>query len=279
MAFDGAGSGGDDTVAKEPTDSPFVTLAEALTWIAFRHSLDDAELCAAVIGVPVIDERSNDERLRAFLLAAANEPPAYAIHGLGPFLDREAALTHLAEAWRTIRANVDSDVWQIRGRYTPTYSLNEAQLAEPEVLPGSRIAAFSQFDITTGGIRRQPAGQPPVIWDGHPLAYEREWDSIAGDNRARDGYLIVEVRRDNLFPTFAEIDHPRAPSVKVGRPPPDDEILVKADEMKARGLTGYQIAARMRQEPGFANVTATGIRVLIKGRWKQCGRPEKKYPD
>lgn len=67
----------------------------------------------------------------------------------------------------------------------------------------------------------------------------------------------------------------RAPSVKAGRPPSDDDILAKADEMKARGLDGRTIAKKMRLEPGFENVATTAVRQLIKGRWKPAGRPKK----
>lgn len=68
----------------------------------------------------------------------------------------------------------------------------------------------------------------------------------------------------------------RAPSLKAGRPPNDDEILAKADEMKARGLDGRTIASKMRHEPDFENVATTYVRELIKGRWKSPGRPKKK---
>ena len=67
----------------------------------------------------------------------------------------------------------------------------------------------------------------------------------------------------------------RAPSVKAGRPPSDDEILSKADEMKARGMDGRTIAKQMRLEPGFENVATTVVRGLIRGRWKPAGRPKK----
>ena len=67
----------------------------------------------------------------------------------------------------------------------------------------------------------------------------------------------------------------RAPAVKAGRPPSNDEILAKADEMKARGMDGRTIAKEMRLEPGFCNVATTAVRELIKGRWKP-GRPPKK---
>lgn len=191
-----------DAVVVEPADTPYVALSAALTWIAFRHALDASELRAAVVGVPVIDGRTNDERLRDFFSPDATEPAAYADHDHAAFHDREAGLARLEDAWVAVRAEVDRGCLEVRGRYTPAYSVSQAQLAVPEVLAGSRLAAFSQFDPSTGGIRRQPSGQPTVIWEGHPLAYEREWASAAGDDRAKDGYLMVEVRRDHLMAVF-----------------------------------------------------------------------------
>jgi len=67
----------------------------------------------------------------------------------------------------------------------------------------------------------------------------------------------------------------RSPSVKAGKPPIDEDILAKADEMKARGLDGRTIAKEMRLEPGFENVATTMVRELIKGRWRPAGRPKK----
>lgn len=67
----------------------------------------------------------------------------------------------------------------------------------------------------------------------------------------------------------------RAPAVKAGRPPDKDLILAKADEMKKRGLIGYDIAKKMRLEPGFKNVATTEVRELIRGRWTSSGRPKK----
>ena len=64
----------------------------------------------------------------------------------------------------------------------------------------------------------------------------------------------------------------RAPSVKAARPPSDDEILKKADEMRGRGLSGYEIAKRMRLERGFENVATRSVRDLIKGRYSRPGR-------
>jgi hypothetical protein len=67
-------------------------------------------------------------------------------------------------------------------------------------------------------------------------------------------------------------DVKRAPSVKKGKPPSDESILAKADEMHGRGMGCYAIASAMRDEPGFENVSVTAVRELLKGRWPRGRR-------
>lgn len=67
----------------------------------------------------------------------------------------------------------------------------------------------------------------------------------------------------------------RAPAFKDGRPPSDERIVAKAEEMKTLGLTGYEIATEMRHEEGFQNVGTVAVRQLLKGRWSG-GRRRKK---
>jgi hypothetical protein len=67
----------------------------------------------------------------------------------------------------------------------------------------------------------------------------------------------------------------RSPSFKVGRAPDDDQILAKADEMKARGMSQREIAKNMRFEAGFENAGTVYVRELTKGRWKPTGRRKK----
>jgi hypothetical protein len=57
------------------------------------------------------------------------------------------------------------------------------------------------------------------------------------------------------------------------KPPSEEAILTKADEMRARGLTGRDLAKLMHLEDGFADVSSTEVRRLIKGRYKPTGRP------
>jgi hypothetical protein len=64
----------------------------------------------------------------------------------------------------------------------------------------------------------------------------------------------------------------RAPSVKAARPPSEDKILAKADEMRGKGMDTYSIASRMRFEPGFENVATRSVRDIIRGRYPRSGR-------
>lgn len=77
-----------------------------------------------------------------------------------------------------------------------------------------------------------------------------------------------------IGPLPASMEKNRAPSVKSARPPTDEEILAKADEMKARGSNGRNIAKEMRLEPGFEHTPNETVRKLVKGRYPK-GRPKK----
>ena len=82
----------------------------------------------------------------------------------------------------------------------------------------------------------------------------------------------VEVLKQvGPLPTIVEKN--RAPSVKSARPPTDEQILAKADAMKALGKNGRDIAKEMRFEPGFENVPNQTVRDLLNGRYPK-GRPK-----
>lgn len=103
-------------------------------------------------------------------------------------------------------------------------------------------------------------------------------DDAKGRIEAKIDYWLVstELTASTRSQSLAEATKlARAPAVKKGRPPSDELVLAKADDMKARGYTGYDIAAKMRLEPGFENVATTAVRQLIKGRWKGGRRSTK----
>jgi hypothetical protein len=176
---------------------PWVSLAEALTWIAFRDALPAEDLRAQVEGDSWPNAESNEERLRKFF--ADQNSDGQVVQGTGHFEDRQKGLESLSNAWRQLRNEVERGIFRVRGRMSPTYSLPDSRLANLESLTGASLAALSQFDVSTGGIRRQPHGSPDVLWKNDPSSFDREFASFGEDARAADGYLFVEVERTGLL--------------------------------------------------------------------------------
>jgi hypothetical protein len=119
--------------------------------------------------------------------------------GTGHFEDRQQGLEKLDAAWLWLRDAVENQTISVRGRYTQTYSRADAVLADVETLTGAKLVTFSQFDVSAGGIQRQTEGTPSVIWSNHPQAYVRGFEAAGDDQRAVDGYLLVEVERAALL--------------------------------------------------------------------------------
>ena len=185
---------------REPSATKWVPLCEALTWIAFRNAMSIEELRNAVEGDRPVSGESPEERLRGFFRGDKTYQPE--APGTGHFANRETGLQHLADAWQKLRDGVDSKTIMVRGRHTANYSLADAKLADAPVMTGSILATFSQFDVSTGGMRRKPEGTPRILWRDHPQSFERELESFVGDERSADGYLIVEGWRHELLSLF-----------------------------------------------------------------------------
>jgi hypothetical protein len=118
---------------------------------------------------------------------------------------------------------------------------------------------------------------PPNIWRGGTVVYhDAEAVLVDAKSRLTVWAFDVAVRRADLMRIFPDPSlsaaltrgNTRAPSMKWSRPPPDDAIREKAAEMRARGLTGYEIASAIRLEPGFERVGTVLAREVIKGMWK-----------
>lgn len=128
-----------------------------------------------------------------------------------------------------------------------------------------------------------PLSVPRLFWiganpDGLEHTYRADEDELGEPILL--SRLQFEQWRSVAKPPEASLVVPeRAPSTKQGRPPSKEQILEKADEMKARGLRGYEIAKQMRHEGGFENVSTVEVRELISGRYKQAGRPKRKGAD
>ncbi|KEZ12868.1 hypothetical protein CP98_05066 [Sphingobium yanoikuyae] len=275
MSDRNGGSGTPDRMPlREPRDCAFITLSEALTWIAFKDAMTPDELRASLEGDQHPSPDSNEERLRKFFSTDDNHMSTGP--GKGHFSDRDRGIDLLESAWQNLQDAADLAIIKARGRYTPKYSFAEASLADTIELTGHQFRTFSQFDVSTGGIRRRPKGSPNVLWQQHPDSFNREFASFSGDANARDGFLSVEVERASIMSLAPSCKLGRAPAIKTSKPPSRTSIMTKADEMKARGFDGRTIAKEMRHEPGFENVATTEVREIIKGRWKPTGRPKKR---
>ncbi|MEZ5784727.1 MAG: hypothetical protein R3D70_24790 [Rhizobiaceae bacterium] len=254
--------------------SVYISLAEALTLIAFGKPISQSELRVQVEGHRPQNTDSTQEQLQKFFSATGDRLPE--VSGLGHFEDRDQGLTALSQAWRSLREKVEGGTVKVRGRFTSSYSAPDAHLADVMELNGHILASFSQFDVSTGGIRRQPQGSPDVLWRYHSDSFDREFEAFGDDPRSVEGYLFVEVEKSGLVSNNHADRMLRAPSVKGGHAPSDEEIVAKAHEMKAWGMDGRTIAKEMRHEHGFENVGTTHVRELIKGIWKPGGRPKQK---
>lgn len=188
----------------------YVSLSEALTWIAFGEALEAQDLKAQVEGERPIDADGPQARLRK--LNAGELRGLSQQHGVGFFHDRDAGLERLRKAWHKLREAVSGGIFGVRGRFTSTYSTRDARLADITDLKGADLATFSQFDVSTGGIRRQTEGSPDILWANHDESFERELESFQGDPRAADGYLFVEVETSSLANTRPLIQPSSAPN-------------------------------------------------------------------
>lgn len=247
----------DSTKRRNLSNDPFISLAEALTWIAFRDAMARDELRAQVEGNRL---PNTDSRFRA-------DDDVPEVPGTGHFLDRQSGLEQLTKAWSHLRAEVDRGHLKVRGRYTSKYTLADAQLSHVEDLKGGKIATFSQFDISTGGIRRlplireaitvggvrhEPQYSSSVIWVGHPESYNREFESFGEDQRLADGYLLVEVERIGVLRVHPDDDKA---SVSPNRQLDREAIIRCAADMRmeqpgiSKGSTAASIVADLPLNP------------------------------
>ncbi len=251
-------------------EQPFVSLAEALTWIAFRDAMLTDHLRRQVEGhrPPIIE--SHEERLRKFFAGEDEDVPE--IQGLGYFQDRQDGLEMLTDAWRQLRDDVARGDVNVRGRFTATYSLADARLADVEDLKSSVLATFSQFDISTGGIRRQPEGSPDIMWQNDSQSFDREFASFGDDPRAADGYLLIEVERVGLLGVYQDGDRGNVPK---NRSLNRDEIIGQAKSMLVAqprisiGSAAASIVADLSPNPNTGKPRdARHIERMIAHLWK-----------
>lgn len=239
-----------------PPEKPFVSLSHAVSWIVLRRSCAGPVLSKLLgLGKKQCDTRIDEnERLDRAIKSAVER-----LTDLG--LGRKIEM--LGRKYAHVLAD-DGD-----GKILT------------ERIPPRRMADYRGFDSLDDTLFLVPYREVKLGW----CRDRQEICSPLGDH-----FRFVMVNRADLMREFPAETGPhgtfdiavgsqpqtlaRAPAVKNGRPPNDEAILAKADEMKKCGLDGYKIASTMRLEPGFENVSTTLVRELIKGRYP-AGPPKK----
>lgn len=227
----------------------------------------------------------SDDTSRAFVV-----PLPATLPDIGPVMALDEALSWLAHG----KPSQDIEIWQNAAGdlmfRDPSGAVIEPssdgglppfmesyRQASNRIHGALRDGSLASYVAPTSGI---PLLVPRFYWNGvNPESLHHVYRGMTPDDHgAGCPVLLSRLAFDKwrgaiAIPHAARAD--RAPSVKTGRPPSDEEILAKADEMKADGLDGRTIAQKMRLQPGFENVATTAVRNLIRGRWKQAGRPKK----
>lgn len=265
---------------RQASGSEWVSLSEALTWIAFRDPMTTDELIRAVEGesparAECLDKTADElaqEHFQGFWACEAD--PVSEVPGTGHFIDREAGLQKLSDALSVLcEAGYEGKI-RGRGWLVPSGKREESKTKGSVDFDPTKWREFRQLDLLDFRLqRRTRRSQAAILWRYHDEAFDRGLDAALGPDD--EAVFDFEVVRSELMGLESTSQPGRAPSVKAGSPPTTDQILAMADKMKARGLTGREIAKRMRHEPGFENVASTEVRGLIKGRWKSPGRPKK----
>ena len=229
-----------DGEVREPPPRTWITLSEALSWMAFSFSTDSCKLDQC------LQFSDPDQVLPARL----------------KLIEKIDVLTAIASGGSI----------SLRGKYIEHAGVDERNV-RTKAIPAEAFHDFARFDVLYDGLGR-----------GRGLARRFAPDGLdtGMDDLPWPAYHFVKVKRAEFLQYLgSDRDAPltppetgpatstgRAPAVKAGRAPSEEDILAMADEMKASGLTGYQLAAAMRFEPGFADVATVEVRALIKGRWK-----------
>ena len=128
--------------------------------------------------------------------------------------------------------------------------------------------AWSRLHPLLHGLNSNRNNLPTLTYRPSIATFEIGWPDGAND---------IWVHRQDVQRLRSDVptNLGRAPSVKTGHPPSDSKITEKAKEMKLRGNTSYEIASKMRHEPGFENVGTSHVRALIKGLFPVGRRKEK----
>lgn len=149
---------------------PFVTLTEALTWIAFGFALDTP----------------------AFYLADEC--------GIGPFGDRENLIAAISNASSRFSEKASGGLLEVRGRYLRNYCDHSAAAnADTRHMSKDELRDFARFDSLYGGLER---GDGP-LWESLPLdrVLHARGDGWRDVEVARDGLLVAFPPGERWRPT------------------------------------------------------------------------------
>lgn len=246
----------------------------------------DVEVCRADV-MRVFDRE--DDTVRAL-----TQPIPASLPDIGSVMGLDEALSWLAHN----RPSYDYQVWadgageiQIRDPSgevvepaedgSPPQSIEDLRQASRKLHGVLRDGSLATYVAPEGG---SPLQVPRAYWNRvNPESLHHVYRGMTPDDQGAECPVLLsrkafdEWRNGGLHASGEESDAKgRAPAVKKGRPPSEEEILAKADEMKARGLDGRTLAKMMRHEPGFEHVATTEVRELIRGRYKPGGRPRRK---
>lgn len=117
-------------------DRPYLTLTEAVTWIAFGVALDSASFHIA------------DQ------------------HKIGPFSDRSKLIENVGSAMFRFSEKASGGLLQVRGKYVQNYIDHQAaECADTRQMDENALRDFAQFDSVHGGLERGQAAK----WESIPL--------------------------------------------------------------------------------------------------------------
>ncbi|SNT22871.1 hypothetical protein SAMN06295912_1656 [Sphingomonas laterariae] len=241
----------------------------------------DVEVCRAEL-LRSFPPRFDDAKALIVSLPAS-------LPGIGPVMGMEEAFSWLSHD----RPSYDIGVWQDAAGNLILRDPNGAPIGpRADGSPPPFMEAYRQASRKLHGALRDgslpayvaPTNDSPLLvprfyWNGvNPENLHLVYRGMAPENQGAGCPVLLSRMGFDRWRTEVTASEAidRAPSVKAGRPPSDSQILAKADELKARGLSGRSIASRMRHELGFENVATTAVRELIRGRWKPSGRPSGK---
>ena len=226
----------DSIGTKEPPNIQWISLSEALSWIAFRYAMDLGELKAMVIGESVVDERSSEERKRELIADIVRVPAPSSCEPPG---ECDAEKEQVSESQNMLREalvkfadQASSGNFRVRGRHVSDYMApTNCLLADTAYLSDLQSRDFARFDELHGGLRRGTG----LDWLDN--AYEH---GFAGG----DGWRDVEVCRAELLKAFpAEGGRSKKPFVKRKNPGPapdpawPDAIAKVTEDCIAAGYT------------------------------------------